>query len=94
MLRAIAFALLGAFVGFFVGWIGLVFPEIVAKSLLDRTPIRVLNEHLVAGFAGLTVARFVLQRFDGDGWRPVLSLPITRPTPGTRHPGHVGIQSV
>ena len=78
MLRAIAFALFGAFVGFFVGWIGLVFPETVAKSLPGRTPIRVLNEHLLTVFAGLIVVRFPLQRFEGDGWRPVLSLPVPR----------------
>ena len=78
LLRMLALVLFGAFVGFFVGWIGLVFPETVAKSLPGRTPTRVLNEHLLTVFAGLVIIRFLVQRFDGDGWRPILSLPVAR----------------
>jgi len=78
LLRLLRVSLLGAFIGGFVGWIGFVFPETLAQSGVQEAPNRVLNEHLLSGFAGLLVVRFALQRFVGTGWRPFLALPVDR----------------
>lgn len=74
LLKSLAWGLVAAYVGLFVGWIGLVFPETVAGSEVQRAPIRLLHDHLLSVFAGLLVVRGVLQRFIERDWRPVLGL--------------------
>jgi hypothetical protein len=68
-----AVGLVGAYVAFLVGWMGSVFPETLTESEVQRAPARMLNAPLMSAFAGLLAVRFVLQRFDGSGWRPFLS---------------------
>jgi hypothetical protein len=80
LLRGLTYLLLGGFIGGFVGWVGLVFPETLAESGIQGAPSRLLNEHLLSVFAGLLVVRFVLQRSVGDGWSPLLTLPVRRTT--------------
>lgn len=78
LLRLVGLGLLGAYVGFFIGWGGLVFPETVAENLPKRAPAAVLNAHLLSVFGGLVVVRFLLQRSFGEGWMSYLSLPVRR----------------
>jgi len=68
---------------YFGGWIvvlGWFFPNIMAEVAPARDPLRLLNEHLLSGMAGLVVARFFLQRFDAGAWRALLCLPVRRTT--------------
>jgi hypothetical protein len=80
LLKSLAWGLVAAYVGLFVGWIGLVFPETVAGSEVQRAPVRLLHDHLLSVFAGLLVVRGGLQRFIEWDWRPVLGLPVARST--------------
>ncbi len=76
--RGVAYTLIAAVAGLYVGWIGLVFPETLAKNGVQEAPHEVLNEHLLSVFAALVVLRFLLQRSVGQSWRPALVLPVGR----------------
>jgi hypothetical protein len=68
---------------YFGGWVvalGWFYPDVVAEVSPGRDPLRLLNEHLLSGAAGLVVARFFLQRFDAGPWRALLCLPVPRAT--------------
>ena len=68
---------------YFGGWVvalGWFYPDVVAEVSPGRAPLRLLNEHLLSGAAGLVVARFFLQRFDTGAWRALLCLPVRRAT--------------
>ena len=68
---------------YFGGWLvalGWFYPDIVAEVSPGRDPLRLLNEHLLSGAAGLVVTRFFLQRFDAGPWRALLCLPVGRAT--------------
>ncbi len=68
---------------YFGGWLaalGWFYPDVMAEVAPTRDPLRLLNEHLLSGAAGLVVARFFLQRFDAGAWRALLCLPVRRTT--------------
>lgn len=68
---------------YFGGWVvllGWFYPDIVAEVSPGRDPLRLLNEHLLSGAAGLVAGRFFLQRFDTGAWHALLCLPVRRAT--------------
>lgn len=74
------FGLAAAYIG---GWfvaLGGFYPDIAAEVAPTRDPLRLLNEHLLSGMAGLVAVRFFLQRFDAGEDHLLLCLPLRRTT--------------
>lgn len=61
----------------FVG-LGWIYPRAVAEVVSRRDPLRLLNEHLLAGALLLTIGRFFLQRSPGTEMQPYRALPVSR----------------
>ncbi|WP_263785679.1 DUF5687 family protein [Salinibacter grassmerensis] len=80
LLTTVLVVLAGVHVGGWAVALGWFYPDIVAEVFPGRDPLRLLNEHLLSGMAGLVGARFVLQRFDAGAWRSLLCLPVRRAT--------------
>ena len=80
LLTTVLVVMAGVYVGGWVVALGWFYPDIVAEVFPGRDPLRLLNEHLLSGMAGLVGARFVLQRFDAGAWRSLLCLPVRRAT--------------
>jgi len=76
-LRSVAFALVGAFLGFISLWFGLSFPHLVAQLLPERPPLPVLNDHMLSFIAALLGLRFVFQGMCEVDIRSLLTLPVS-----------------
>jgi len=57
------------------GWF---YPQVVVKVAPEQDPLRLLNQFLLYGAAGLVACRFFLQRSAGSDVRPYLNLPLQR----------------
>lgn len=80
LVTTIILVLAVAYVGGGVIGLGWFYPDIVAEAAPTPDPLRLLNEHLLSGMAGLVAVRFLLQRFDAGEDHALLCLPLRRTT--------------